>query len=161
MIKPRFRHLLVMAAIVPAIVLVTGQGRAADDAQVIDGDTLRIDGKVVRLWGVDAPELKQPCQVQATEYACGQKAREYMESLVRGREVECRPLSGDRYGRDVSWCVIDGQRDLAYQMVLGGWALDYRRYSDGHYEAPEHRAQILKRGMWAGTFVAPWDWRSR
>ena len=52
-------------------------------------------------------------------------------------------------------------RDLAYQVVLAGLALDYRRYSGGHYEAPEHRARILKRGIWAGTFVAPWDWRQR
>src|SRR5690349_20802189 len=28
---------------------------------VTDGDTLRLDGAPVRLWGVDAPELRQTC----------------------------------------------------------------------------------------------------
>ncbi|MCY4137235.1 MAG: thermonuclease family protein [Rhodobacteraceae bacterium] len=129
--------------------------------QVIDGDTLRIGGQTVRLFGVDAPELKQLCHARERDYACGQRAREYLESLVRGKRVECRVLSDDRYGRHVSLCVIDGQRDLAYQMVLAGWALDYRQYSDGHYEAPERRARLLKRGMWAGKILAPWDWRRR
>ncbi len=133
----------------------------APSVQVIDGDTLRIDGQVVRLFGIDAPEVRQFCQAKGKTYACGQRAREYLESLIRGKRVECRILSDDRYGRHVSWCVIDGQRDLAYQMVLAGWALDYRRYSDGHYEVPEHRARVLKRGMWGGAFFAPWDWRRR
>ena len=129
--------------------------------EVIDGDTVRIGGDVIRIWGIDAPEKRQDCQAEGRTYACGQRAREYLESLVRGQRVECRVLLVDRYGRNVSWCVIDGDRDLAYQMVLAGWALDYRRYSDGHYVAPEYRARILKRGMWAGAFVAPWDWRRR
>lgn len=129
--------------------------------QVIDGDTLRIGDQVVRIWGIDAPEKRQVCEAEEKTYACGQRAHEYLESLIRGKHVECRVLSEDRYGRNVGWCVIDGERDLAYQMVLAGWALDYRRYSDGHYAAPEHRARILRRGMWAGTFLAPWDWRQR
>lgn len=132
----------------------------APTVEVIDGNTLRIDGKIVRLWGVDAPELRQSCQAHGTEYACGQKAREYMDAMVRGKRVVCRAMSGASYGRDVSWCVVGpDNRDLAYQLVLGGWALDYRQYSQGHYAAPERRAEVLKRGMWAGTFVAPWDWR--
>ena len=129
--------------------------------QVIDGDTLRIGGNAVRLFGIDAPELKQLCRAQGQDYACGQRAREYLEALVRGKQVECRVLSNDRFGRHVSWCVIDGRRDLAYQMVLAGWALDYGRYSDGYYADPEHRARILQRGMWDGTFVEPWEWRRR
>ena len=134
---------------------------AVPTVEVIDGDTLRIGGDVIRIWGIDAPEKRQVCKAERRTYACGQRAREYLASLVRGKRVACRVLSVDRYGRNVSWCVIDGERDLAYQMVLAGWALDYRRYSEGHYAAPEHRAKILKRGMWAGMFVAPWAWRSR
>ncbi|MDE0210895.1 MAG: thermonuclease family protein [Boseongicola sp.] len=134
---------------------------AASTVHVVDGDTLRVGGKAVRLFGIDAPELRQFCKAQGKRYACGWRAREYLESLVRGKRVECHFLSDDRYGRHVSRCVIDGQRDLAYKMVLAGWALDYRRYSGGYYSAPERRARVLKRGMWAGKFLAPWEWRRR
>lgn len=131
----------------------------AEEVRVVDGDTLRLGSRIVRLYGIDAPEQRQFCRVLGRNYACGQRAREYLEYLVRRERVECRMLSADRYGQYVSWCVIDGQRDLAYQMVLGGWALDYRRYSEGHYVAPERRAKILKRGIWQGQFITPWKWR--
>lgn len=146
--------------LIAGLALWAGSVSFADDVQAIDGDTLRIGGQSVRLFGIDAPELRQLCQMQGRDYECGQRAREYLESLVLGKQVECRALSNDRYGRAVSWCVV-GDRDLAYQMVLAGWAVDYSRYSQGRYSAPEHRARILKRGMWAGTFVAPWQWRRR
>ena len=31
-------------------------------AQVIDGDTIKINGKKIRLFGIDAPEMKQICK---------------------------------------------------------------------------------------------------
>ena len=31
-------------------------------AEVVDGDTLKIDNKKIRLHGIDAPEMKQLCQ---------------------------------------------------------------------------------------------------
>ena len=157
-IKGQSRRFLFLMA---GLMLWAGSVSFADDVQVIDGDTLKIEGQSVRLFGIDAPELRQSCQVNERDYACGQHAQEYLESLVRGQRVEYRVLSVDRYGRNVSWCMINGERDLAYEMVLAGWALDYRRYSDGHFAAPEQRARTLKRGIWAGTFVAPWDWRRR
>ena len=42
--------------------------------------------------------------------------------------------------------------------MLHGYALAYREYST-RYVAEEDEATTLKRGMCAGTFVAPGDWR--
>ena len=33
----------------------------SDNIRVIDGDTIVLDGKKVRLKGIDAPEMKQEC----------------------------------------------------------------------------------------------------
>ena len=43
-------------------------------------------------------------------------------------------------------------------MVLSGMALAYRKYSDD-YTGQEASAKAARRGLWAGQFVPPWDWR--
>ena len=45
-------------------------------------------------------------------------------------------------------------------MVRAGWALAFVRYSRA-YEASEADARKAKSGLWAGAFIAPWDWRDR
>ncbi len=39
-----------------------------------------------------------------------------------------------------------------------GLALTYRRYSLDYVEE-EAGAQAARRGIWAGEFVKPWEWR--
>ena len=42
---------------------------ASPHVRVIDGDTLHVDGKKIRLTGIDAPELHQTCRdAQAREW---------------------------------------------------------------------------------------------
>ena len=36
-----------------------------------------------------------------------------------------------------------------------------RRYGGKIYDKPEAEAKAAKRGLWAGVFVAPWDFRRR
>ncbi len=43
-------------------------------------------------------------------------------------------------------------------MVSQGWALAYRRYSLDYVDE-EADAQAARRGIWAGEFVRPWEWR--
>ncbi len=43
-------------------------------------------------------------------------------------------------------------------MVSQGWALAYRRYSLDYVDQ-EADAQAVRRGIWAGEFVPPWEWR--
>lgn len=45
-------------------------------------------------------------------------------------------------------------------MVRQGWALAYRRYSKD-YVGDENEAQAARRGMWAGEFEKPWEWRRK
>jgi hypothetical protein len=43
-------------------------------------------------------------------------------------------------------------------MVSAGWARAYLRYSRD-YAAEERDAEQARRGLWAGSFEAPWDFR--
>jgi hypothetical protein len=45
-------------------------------------------------------------------------------------------------------------------MVRSGFALSFVRYSHD-YDRDESVAREAKVGLWAGAFIAPWDWRHR
>jgi len=81
-------------------------------ADVIDGDTIRIDDVYVRLFGIDAPESEQTCKDRQGElYRCGLLATAVLEEEVGGRSVTCFPIETDHYGRTVATCEVAG-RDL-------------------------------------------------
>lgn len=51
-----------------------------------------------------------------------------------------------------------GPVDLNAAMVRSGWALAYRRYAKD-YVPQEIEARAESRGLWRGSFDAPWSWR--
>lgn len=140
-------------------------------ASVVDGDTLEIRGRRVRLWGMDAPEGRQSCTRDGRAYRCGTEAARHLDRLINDRPVTCHPQGRpDRYGRMVARCEVTAdcepeddcrtfRRDLGAWMVADGWALDDPRYSDGEHAEQQWDAEQGRKGLWAGTFVAPRDWR--
>lgn len=44
-----------------AAVLLFAMPAAALDLRVVNGDTLVLRGKTIRLWGIEAPEIGQQC----------------------------------------------------------------------------------------------------
>ena len=51
-------------------------------ANVIDGDTIKISGNSIRLFGIDAPERKQICSIRNQSYNCGLKSTEFLQSFI-------------------------------------------------------------------------------
>ena len=80
-----------------------------------------------------------------------------LRNLIGGAQVTCVQRDKDRYGRIVAVCHANGV-DLNAAMVLSGMALAYRKYSDD-YAGQEAPAKVAGRGLWAGRFVRPWEWR--
>lgn len=125
---------------------------------VIDGDTLEMHGKRIRLHGIDAPESGQTCRSQSGKnYRCGQLSAKQMAKYTKRKTIRCNVRDTDRYGRLVAVCFADGQ-DINERIVRNGFALAYRRYSRD-YIAAESEAKSDKAGMWQGAFIKPWDWR--
>lgn len=126
--------------------------------RVIDGDTLEVGAETIRLWGIDAPEGGQSCERAGVSYDCGAEARAALSRLVLGRTVRCEARYKDRYGRTVARC-FTGSVDVGSELVRQGWALDYERYSKGHYRQDQAEAEAEGHGLWSGTFEPPWEWR--
>ncbi len=126
-------------------------------AKVVDGDSLEIGIDRIRLFGIDAPEGRQDCQRNGQAWRCGEDAAAKLRSLVQGATLRCMPRDTDEYGRSVSVCK-NGTTDINAEMVRAGLALAYRRYSNDYVDE-ENEARNAKRGLWAGEFTPPWDYR--
>ena len=132
-----------------------GGGRAlVGYAQVIDGDSLRLNGEELRLEGIDAPELRQTCSDSAgRSVACGRQARQALSALAGQGPLSCEIGKADRYGRGLARCRL-GERDVNAAMVSGGHAISY-----GAYRSEEEQAKAAGRGLWALSFERPEAWR--
>lgn len=97
----------------------------------------------------------------------GEFAYRELQHLVGNRVPRCVLIDHDRYGRSVDRCFV-GDRELSAQMVHSGWALEFiydphwRRGTprrSGRFASLEREALDAHRGMWAFTFMDPYQWR--
>jgi endonuclease YncB( thermonuclease family) len=119
----------------------------ADDltgqASVIDGDTIDVRGR-----GEDS-----------LQYRCGAMAANDLDAFIARRPVSCTPISLDQYGRTVATYTVGGT-DLGQWLVSNGLALDWPNYSHGMYDKNQREAEHAGRGIWSGSYVAPWLYRA-
>ncbi len=142
-----------------ALCLLTAPALAgvAGIASVIDGDTIEVHGQRIRLHGIDAPESRQLCLSDGKPWRCGKDAANALADKIARRPVTCEDLGRDRYNRIIGRCIVAGE-DINAWMVSQGLALAYRRYSLDYVDE-EADARAARRGIWAGEFVKPWEWR--
>ena len=133
------------------------------DARIvsIDGDSLRAaNGDEYRIFGIDAPELKQSCkEANGRSWACGRAAKVKLTKLLKGGGVACKVRDKDRFGRYVAVCSAEGVPDLGEALVRDGYAIDLGRKFGNPYAIEEAEAKAHKRGIWRGSFERPADWR--
>ena len=126
-------------------------------ARIIDGDTLDIGRQRVRIHGIDAPETHQTCDQAGQVVPCGHEAAEALERKVGRSQVTCTGTERDQYDRLIAVCEVAGV-DVGSWLVEQGRAVAFVRFSSDYIEA-EKRARARKIGIWATTFVMPWDYR--
>ena len=92
-------------------------------------------------------------------WPCGTRARTELRRIIGTHPVQCRTVSTDRFGRNIAVCHAGG-RDIAEEMVRAGFATTFeRRGSSNPYVAVQAEARDDKRGIWAGRFDVPGEWR--
>jgi endonuclease YncB( thermonuclease family) len=123
-------------------------------ATVIDGDELRVGDRLVRLFGIAAPEISA---------SHGPDARVLLDGLAGGRRVTCREVDRTANGESIAVCSVDGT-DLAPELLSQGLAAVYRvtapatpqeRELAARYDTEEADARTRKLGIWAPRTVAP------
>ena len=129
--------------------------------RITDGDSFRSGELKIRLFGIDAPELKQRCETDTGAlWSCGLAAQDALRDLIGStRQLNCHLRDVDHYSRLVMQCFANGQ-DIAAALVDHGLALAYRNFSTAYVEN-ETKAAAAGHGMWQGRFSPPWDWRRK
>lgn len=131
-------------------------------AEVIDADVLSFGNQRVILWGIDAPERPQTCQLNGEFWGCYDVAFRKLQLLAGRGEVVCR-FQGetDILGRQYGVCESGGE-DLNAEMVRAGVALAFIEQSDD-YVAQMSEAISAGAGLWqpGATFEEPWVYRRR
>ena len=137
-------------------------------AKVVDGDTIKINSKKIRLYGIDAPEKKQKCKKTyltisfmsfTKDYMCGEVSTEKLIKKINKQKLNCNILNVDRYKRLIGEC-FKRNINLNSWMVSNGYAVAYRKYSK-KYVSDEINAKNNKLGIWQGKFEMPWDYRRK
>ena len=131
------------------------QSRIDSRVEIVNADTLRVGGTLVRLFGVDAPAKPQTCHnATGATYDCGRRAADFVRAFVRGKAVSCTRGRSDA----TVVCYANG-RDLGAALIHAGWAV--QAPGTLTYRAEEAAARRAGRGMWSGSFERPARWRQR
>jgi micrococcal nuclease len=145
----RFWLLAIIIVLLGLIAGCSSPPNTARVTQVIDGDTIIVEGGFrVRYIGIDTPEVYPEVE------AFGIEAWEANRRLVEGREVRLeRDVSEtDKYDRLLRYVYVDGVMVNAEMVKQGlAWAKAYppdTRYQD-YLEEMEAEARGAGRGIWA------------
>lgn len=158
MFRPRF---LSAAAFIAFCVLIAAALNKRNEemiiggARAIDGDSLVVQGREMRLKGLDAPEARQLCTLGGQSVACGREATQALRRWLARGPVSCIGHETDRYGRLLVTCRVNGA-DIGADLVRNGLAVDF-----GSYPSEEREARAAYRGLWSGEFERPEEYRRR
>lgn len=130
---------------------------APSEVRVVDGETLRLGERVVRLEGLEAPARGEICTDPAgRSFDCGAAAAERLARLVADRPLSCRLHGHDRFRRSLGTCEAGGA-EVNAALVSGGWAVA----NSDDLSGAEGAARSSGRGFWTGGAVPPRSWRDR
>ena len=137
-----------------------------NNINVIDGDTIRLNGIKIRFSGIDAPESnykgkEQTCSINETVVRCGKLSKEFLIKTIGNNKVTCElEKKPDKYKRKLGECFINNQ-SLSRILVKNGYAFDWPYYSKKKYAVDQEYAKKNKLGLWGMKFELPWEFKEK
>tara|TARA_B100000609_G_C17207933_1_gene432079 strand:- start:368 stop:889 length:522 start_codon:yes stop_codon:yes gene_type:complete len=143
------------------VMLTIGLAYGADSLRgrvirVKDGDSflMRSGGLIyeIRMYGIDAPEYKQPY---------GKQSYKALRSYIANKNIKLIKSGTDIYGRLIGKVYL-GKTYINLKMVSLGHAHWYRKYAPKHkdLQIAEQSAKKSKLGLWnQSNSVSPSQWR--
>lgn len=118
---------------------------SAKDVRIIDGNNLVINGRLISLYGIKAPELGTSCGSNTKTYDCGLIARSSLIDMSAGARIVCTQAPA-RHNKNKYKCLSNGY-DLSEGMVYTGWASPLNS-APQLFKRLAQEAKDKRRGMW-------------
>ena len=151
------RKAIFLISIFLLVFLLTINDIKSQELNVVDGDTIHLNGEKIRFTGIDTPELKQTCIKQGIKDYCGITAKKILIDKIGSKVVKCISQGKDQYKRTLAECFVNNE-SLSSYLVKSGYAFAYRKYSKKFIE-DENYAKANKLGIWSMEFDYPWEFR--
>lgn len=132
--------ILAIAAVAVAIATPTLAG-----VNILDGDTIKIDGQTIRIVEIDTPESYHPrCEAELVKAF---EAKDRLRQLLDSGKVTFKPTGRDRYGRTLAK-VFAGGTNVGKTLIAEGHALPYQ---------PGAAAKLNRLQAWCGPSASLGD----
>jgi endonuclease YncB( thermonuclease family) len=146
------------AAIAAKSTLTPISGRIEGRAVVVSGDRIKVGPTVVRLSGIEAPEVNQVCPGSGSKtWGCGSAAKSALQKIVGTKQVTCDVQA--RSSDATAACQVAGA-DIAGQLVRGGHVFAESGLFPTYGRA-EAEARAGKVGIWQGESDRPSAYRAK
>ena len=119
---------------------------------IYDGDSFKVKSNkksfIIRLYGIDAPEAKQPF---------GKASTKNLIKLIKNQQLYIKPILKDKYQRYIAKVYLirkeKGKIKRTYinlEQIKSGYAWHYKRYAKNEkiFIKSENDARKAKKGLW-------------
>lgn len=143
----------------------TPENTVVGPATVVDGQSLRIGKRTIRLFGIEAPQLDAVCTLPTGgRIYCGRSARKALDDMLRGTSAVCLPWPEGQQGDSITaFCKVSTVNGalINRRMIENGSVYAYpKRLRDKSWPTLDQAAEqvrIMHLGVYTYDVVPPWS----
>jgi len=138
-------------AAAPSLAQTEEGAKFEGSAEVVSATTLKVEGTLLRLYGIAAPQQGETCRLNGRRIDCGHIAATQLMDLTAGATVTCE-IRANETDPPTARCLA-GDYDLSEGMVYTGWARPLV-FAPDHLKQAQVTARERSNGLWSGEFPA-------